>query len=133
MIRLEPEENDRRCEECGKELHGRIDQRFCNDLCRNDYNRKKRIFEQRTEPEFIRQVFNVIRRNYKILERFNANGDNRLVSRQILIEQGFSFKFFTSIHQTQKGEIYKYVFDYGWLATESGKILLVRKIEQADI
>ena len=133
MIRLETEENDRRCEECGKELHGRIDQRFCNDLCRNDYNRKKRIFEQRMEPEFIRQVINVLRRNYKILQRYNAVEDNRLVSRQELIERGFSFKFFTSIYQTQKGDIYKYVFDHGWMATESGKILLVRKIEQADI
>ena len=133
MIRLTLEENDRKCEECGKELHGRIDQRFCNDLCRNDYNRKKRLFEKSIEPPFIRQVINVIRRNHNILERYNDGSDNRLVSRQELIERGFSFKFFTSMYQTQKGDIYHYVFDYGWLATESGKILLVRKIEQADI
>ncbi|MFD0792023.1 hypothetical protein ACFQZX_00260 [Mucilaginibacter litoreus] len=130
---LQPEKENNNCEECGRELHGRIDQRFCNDTCRNSFNRKKRISELQGEPPFIPQIISLLRLNRKILWRLLAHEETRLVSREQLIIQKFSFKFYTSVYQTKKGEIYHYVFDYGWLATETGKILLVRRIEQADL
>jgi len=34
------ENPDKTCENCGKSLYGRTDKRFCNDNCRNTYNRE---------------------------------------------------------------------------------------------
>lgn len=123
----------RLCEECQKPLYGRVDQRFCNDTCRNAYNRHKRKFEETTEPQFVRQIVNVLKRNHRILRRFNHGQDNPKVSRQELIEAGFSFKFFTSIYKTQNGDIYHYVFEQGWLEISESKVLLVVNYDQTEV
>ena len=67
-------------------------------------------------------------KEFKSEPRFNNNRpENRIVSRQELIEAGFRFKFFTSIYRTQKNDLYYYCFEQGWIELANGKILLVVK------
>jgi hypothetical protein len=45
------------CAECGKGLFGRTDKRFCNDTCRNGFNRKLRAEEKARDNANIPAIF----------------------------------------------------------------------------
>ncbi|MBB6271841.1 hypothetical protein HDF26_002298 [Pedobacter cryoconitis] len=105
------------CENCGKPLFGRADKRFCNDSCRNNFNRIKHNQQkdrgQLPNPE----IFQIIKHNYEILSSYKSlkldEGIIQFVERDELIRKGYHFKFFTSIYQDNDGRIWKYCLDYG--------------------
>jgi hypothetical protein len=130
----DPHPIENNCWQCHKPLFGRTDKKFCNDTCRNTYNRKAQQGELVDEPGFIRQITQAIRKNRKILERIAAPRQLPCpVSRHLLIEAGFHFKFFTSIRQQKDGSIYYFCFEFGWKETEDQKCILVCNYDQADI
>ncbi|MXV50437.1 hypothetical protein GS399_05580 [Pedobacter sp. HMF7647] len=133
LIQLYKDHPEKNCRNCGKELHGRSDQVFCNDTCRNTYNRGKRRESQGSLDPYIAKVIRVIQRNHQIMIRYMPGGEPRVISRYELIDAGFHFKYFTSISITRKQEIYHYCFDRGWKELENGKILLVFSFEQLEI
>src|SRR5690606_30224880 len=97
---------ERRCEECGKVLRGRSDKRFCNDGCRNNFNRKRRQVLIDQVPQNYREIFKVIKSNYLILcEYYPSAYKEEAIYREELENRGFNFKFLTSIH---------YVGDLTW-------------------
>ena len=53
------------CENCGKPLFGRTDKRFCNDGCRNVFNRKKTAVLRGGDHENIPQIFRIIKKIMK--------------------------------------------------------------------
>src|SRR5690606_68991 len=57
----------RSCEDCSKVLRGRSDKRFCNNGCRNNFNRKRRQVLIHQVPQNYREIFKVIKSNYLIL------------------------------------------------------------------
>ena len=59
--------NTRECLECGDQLKGRIDKKFCSDYCRNSYNNKV----NKDSKNLIRNMNNRLRKNYKILSDLN--------------------------------------------------------------
>ena len=105
------------CENCSKPLFGRTDKRFCNDSCRNEFNRKKRTREQIAEYENLPEIFKIIRRNHAILKTYQLEQAEPetmiLVTRSELLGKGYHFKFFTSLHRDSTGGLWKYCFDYG--------------------
>jgi hypothetical protein len=123
------------CENCGKELFGRTDKRFCNDGCRNQFNREKAFRDAQKAHDNLPEIFKIIKRNYGILQTHHPeklHPDER-ISFDIadLKADGFNFKFFTSTDEID-GEAYKFCFDIGWL--RSGDLcLLVYRPEQAKI
>lgn len=110
------------CLECGEPLIGRIDKKYCSDYCRNAYNNRV----NKDSKNFIRNINNRLRKNYRLLTELNVSGKTK-VTRRKLLDGNFDFNYFTSIYTTKKGNMYYYVYDQGYLELENDFFLLIRK------
>ena len=109
------------CQECGKTLMGRIDKKFCSDMCRNSYNNRLNS----DSYNLIRNINNQLRKNRRILEDL-CPIDKSKATKTTLIGKGFDFNLITSIRTTLKGSIYHFVYDYGYLELENDFYLIVK-------
>ena len=114
----------RTCSECGDNIVGRIDKKFCCDACRNSFNNRV----NKDSKNLIRNTNNRLRKNYRILEGLNPNKKTK-TSRAKLIEKGFDFNYFTSIYKTKIGTIYYFVYDQGYLPLVNEYYALVKRVE----
>lgn len=112
----------RECLECGEQFSGRSDKKFCTDYCRNSYNNKI----DTESKNLIRNTNNRLKKNYKILSKLNSSGKTK-IPKSKLIDEGFYFKYFTSIYTTKTGNTYYYVYNEGYLKLDNDFYLLVRK------
>jgi predicted nucleic acid-binding Zn ribbon protein len=110
------------CLECNAEVKGRSDKRFCNDYCRNLYHNK----QNRDATNYIRRVNNILRKNRRILNKFNPLAKTK-IKETTLMEEGFNFAYHTNIYQTKKGTIYFYCYDLGYIKNEDGWLTIVVK------
>lgn len=111
------------CLECEEKISGRTDKKFCSDYCRNSYNNRM----NRDSKNLMRNVHNRLRKNYRILEKLNPTGKTT-VQKSTLQREGFSFTYFTSLYTTQKGTVYYFVYDQGYLPLEKkNKYVLVKR------
>lgn len=113
---------DRKCLECETSIFGREDKKFCSDYCRNAFNNKI----NKDEKNYIRNVNNRLRKNWRILESLNPNQKTK-TSKTKLVEQGFDFNYFTSIYTTKTGNVYYFVYNQGYLALENDYYALVKR------
>jgi len=104
------------CLACEKELQGRSDKRFCDVHCKSAYHYKKSIDEA---PRFYNKVDNQLRLNRKILKYYNKAGKATLRAETIL-ELGFDPNFFTHYWKNKKGDVYLFVYEYGFLKRREG-------------
>ena len=112
----------RTCPECGEKLLGRADKKFCSDQCRNAFNNR----QNSDANSYVRNINNILRKNRRILCELNTKAGKTLVTRESLIKHGFNFGYHTHTYTTQKGLIYHYCYDQGYLfLTEKNQYLLV--------
>ena len=108
---------EKQCQYCTRPLKGRTDKRFCNDDCRNNFNRAKRRKITDQAPDTIPEILRVIKRNYQILlTHFNFESDPGVIigtTIENLKELGFNDKFCTSVEE-ENGQLWKFCFDRGW-------------------
>ncbi|MFY0687648.1 MAG: hypothetical protein JXQ90_10815 [Cyclobacteriaceae bacterium] len=98
------------CLECGKKLTGRWDKKYCDDTCRaRHHNTHKRASEKT-----ITAVNRRLRRNRSILKTLSPSC-KATVRREVLESLGFSFKYFSSIYQTNSAQ-YFFCYEYGYRA-----------------
>jgi len=120
-------EASRACIECGSALKGRTDKKFCDDHCRNAYNNK----QNSDVTNYMRNVNNMLRRNRRILELCIPEGEGMgKCPRQKLADQGFNFRFHTHQYANKKGDIYFFVYEYGYLPLEGDWVLVVKRKEE---
>ncbi len=112
MINLE------KCLACGKELEGRSDKKFCDSYCKSSYHYKK---TQEEAPRFYNKVDNHLRQNRRILKSYNKAGKATIRS-QMLLELGFNPNFFTHYWKNNKGDVYLFVYEYGFLKKKENNI-----------
>ena len=110
------------CLECSDKIVGREDKKFCSDGCRNSYNNKI----NKDSTNFMRNVNNKLRKNYRILSALNIDGKSK-TTRTKLLSKGFDFEFFTNILNTKTGNTYYFLYDQGYLALENDYFMLVKK------
>lgn len=110
------------CPECGELIKGRIDKKFCSDLCRNAFNNKMNA----DSTNFVRNVNNALRKNRRILEE-TLKGDKTTVPRQKLADKGFNFKFHTSQVVTANHHTYICCYEYCYLPLEKDLVLIVKR------
>lgn len=113
---------EKKCQECGGKISGRVDKKFCSDPCRVAYNNRIRS----DETNFMRNVNNTLRKNRRILMELNPSGKTR-VAREQLSARGFDFSFFTSEYKTREGSVYHYCYEQGYLEIDKDWFLLVVK------
>src|SRR6476661_1072874 len=107
------------CLECSEKIVGREDKKFCGDGCRNSYNNKI----NKDSNNFMRNVNNRLRRNYRILSDLNVDGKTK-TSRAKLASKGFDFDFFTNIRQTKNGNTYFFLYNQGYLPIDNDFFIL---------
>ncbi len=106
------------CLSCSKELKGRADKKFCDPYCKSAYHYKQ---SQEQEPKFFSKVSNHLKLNRKILKQYNKAG-KATVRSKIIVELGFNPNFFTHYWKNQKGDVYLFVYEYGFLKrNENGR------------
>jgi hypothetical protein len=113
---------DKSCLECGDRIVGREDKKFCSDGCRNAYNNKI----NKDSTNFMRNVNNKLRKNYRILSALNVDGKGK-ATKSKLLSKGFDFEFFTNILETKTGNTYYFVYDQGYRLLDDDYYLLVKK------
>ena len=109
------------CPECGSTFLGRADKKFCSDMCRNAYNNKLNS----DTYNVVRNTNNQLRRNRRILEELCPD-DKAKTTKSTLLAKGFDFTLLTSIRPTQKGSVYYFVYDYGYLELDNDFFLIVK-------
>lgn len=110
------------CLECSEKIVGREDKKFCSDSCRNAYNNKI----NKDSTNFMRNVNNKLRKNYRILAELNSEGKSK-ATRDKMINKGFDFDFFTNILQTKIGNTYYFLYDQGYRSLDNDYFMLVKK------
>ena len=110
------------CLECSEKIVGREDKKFCSDGCRNSDNNKM----NKNSTNFMRNVNNKLRKNYRILAELNSEGKSK-ATRDKMINKGFDFDFFTNILQTKTGNTYYFLYDQGYRSLENDYFMLVKK------
>ena len=112
------------CPVCESPLKGRSDKKFCSTKCKSIHQ-----YETRQEKEaFYLEVDRRLKTNRKVLKTYNFRGFTT-VRKELLINDGFDPNFFTHYWKNSKGDIYLFVYDYGFLdLKKSGKdkYLIVR-------
>ena len=112
------------CISCNKNLHGRIDKKFCNDYCRNTYNNRLNS----DGNNYIRNINHSLRKNRRILESLLPGGQAiTKTTKQQLHSKGFVFTYFTHLYTNKKGNAYYFCYDHGYLVLEGERVLIVRK------
>jgi len=111
------------CLECKEPVKGRTDKKFCSDLCRNAYNNK----QNSDTTNYMRTVNNTLRKNRRILSEKVEHGKGKAnVHKEKLHEKGFSFKHITHTYKTQKGDVYYFCYEYGYLPIGKDFYFLVK-------
>ena len=112
----------KKCLECGGDIIGRTDKKFCSDYCRNAYNNRKNS----AHVNMIRNVNNKLKKNWRILEKLNPTDKTR-VHKSKLSDVGFDFNYFTSIYTTKKQSVYYFVYNQGYLDIGNNFYMLVKR------
>jgi hypothetical protein len=110
--------NLKKCLACDSKLQGRSDKMFCDAHCKSSYHYKKSLEET---PKFYNRVDNQLRQNRRILKTFNKAG-KATVRTSKLIELGFDPNFFTHYWKNTKGDVYLFVYEFGFLKREEHSI-----------
>ena len=112
--------NSKKCIECGADMKGRSDKRYCSDSCRSSYHNRMNS----DASNFVRNVNNILRKNRRILEENNPKGKAK-IPREKLLEQGFKFTYFTNEYITKSGNIYHFCYEQGYIELDDGMVALV--------
>jgi len=89
--------------------------------------------ERRGEnPEFVKKITKILTHNYQIMQKLNANS-RTIVSEQQLKGLGLNFSYITSYQTTQKGDVYHFCFDQGYLKINDNQVLLVVQPNQVEM
>jgi hypothetical protein len=116
-----------KCPECGEVIKGRIDKKFCSDLCRNSFNNKLNS----DTNNYVRNINNSLRKNRRILSEL-LKGDTITLPKQKLIDKGFNFKFYTNQTITKTNKVYFFCYEFGYLYLENNLVLIVKREKESQ-
>lgn len=119
----------KKCLSCSKTIKGRVDKKFCDDYCRNNYNNQQKI--QGNYSAYVRNINSTLLKNRKILESILPETEETAkASKDKLQRLGFHFKYITHLYTTKTNKTYHYCYDYGYLPLENDWYLIVRRKEE---
>ena len=117
------------CLACGEPLKGRVDKKFCNDYCRNNYNNQQKA--KGSHSGYVRNINNTLMKNRKILESILAEGEETAKANKDKLQRlGLNFKYMTHTYTTKTGKTYFYNYEYGYLPLDNDWYLIVKRKEE---
>lgn len=113
---------ERQCLDCGANLRGRSDKKFCDDQCRSNFNNRAKagIYSM------MKPVNSILRKNHAILSRICPENKVR-IKKDELLKNGFNPDYHTHLHETQNGHTYFFCYEYGFLRLEGDVFLVVKQ------
>lgn len=115
----------RQCPSCGKEFTGRVDKKFCSPYCKTSFHY---IQNKEKANNLYVSIDKALKQNRRILKAYNKAG-KATVRKSVLLAEGFDPKYFTHYWKNDKGQVYLFCYEFGFLAlTEHGaeKYVLVQ-------
>ena len=113
----------RLCLACSKQVRGRSDKKFCDDLCRNNYNNHIKA----AGNNHVRNINHALAKNRRILEQLIADGEEMArAGREQLLQLGFSFTYYTHQFKNKKGSVFSCCYDYGYLPLGDDEYLVIK-------
>ena len=115
------------CLACNKPLKGRVDKKFCDDYCRNNYNNGLKS----ADVNIVRNINNALGKNRRILnDMLPAGSETIKTTLEKLSAKGFHFKYHTHTYTNKKGDTYFFCYDLGYLSLENNWYLIVKRKEE---
>ena len=113
----------RYCQSCAQVLYGRLDKKFCDDGCRNNFNNQQNSIQNKE----IRIINRVLKRNRGILLAILSVGEKPTkVDREYLLLEGFNFRYMTHQEAGPAGQSYQICYDVGLISLKNMDYLIVR-------
>ncbi len=112
------------CLYCEAPISGRSDKKYCDSYCKSAYHNQK----TKNDLELFRTIDRQLKKNRRILRLFNKSG-KATVRKELLVAEGFDPKYFTHYWKNQRGQVYLFCYEFGFLKLkENGrtKYLLVK-------
>ena len=101
------------CLACNKKIEGRSDKRFCDPYCKSAYHYKK---NKEDNSNVYYKIDKQLKLNRSLLKKYNQAG-KATIRATILIDRGFNPNFFTHFWKNKKGQVYLFVYEFGFLKT----------------
>jgi hypothetical protein len=95
------------CLNCGSEVKGRSDKKYCDDQCRSNFN--NRIYASALST--VRNINHILKRNRQVLVGFINGNKSSKVSSQVLMQKGFNPGYYTHTQVTSKGAEFRICYD----------------------
>jgi hypothetical protein len=113
------------CLFCNSEITGRTDKIYCDAHCKSSYQYQQIKNEK---PKFYAKVDKQLKQNRKLLKLYNKAG-KATVRSQTLLKMGFNPNFFTHYWKNKNGQVYLFVYEFGFLKTtekQTEKYVLIK-------
>jgi hypothetical protein len=107
----------KKCLECNEVLIGRIDKKFCDDVCRNNHNNKL----NGKRNNLLRNIIRALQKNRQVLEMMK---DSNRIPAKVLVNNGFTFDYYTHTKKIGDENIF-FCFDFGYKILEGFFIQIV--------
>ena len=101
----------RLCLNCKTELQGRVDKKYCSDYCKSNHNYEKNKIK---ENSLFKKIDEQLKLNRRLLRDFKRAGKSTVRAEKIM-ESGFNPKYFTHYWKNQKGDVYLFCYEFGFL------------------
>ena len=113
---------ERICLDCSNQLKGRADKKFCDDQCRSNYNNRLKA----EDSGVVKQITTILKKNRQILQKLIP--ENKATVKSAIVQQmGFNFTYHTHVYKTQKGNQYRFCFEYGYLELDNDMLLIIKR------
>jgi len=112
------------CQQCGSQLRGRTDKKYCNERCRAKSGYSLRI-QQVTDP--VRLIDARLKQNRNVLSSLLSQGIHQ-VSKAQLLSGGFDFAFYTSIRCECPECLSIYCYDFGYSVVDDVNVRIFEAI-----
>jgi len=107
------------CPECGEIVTGRVDKKFCSVYCKSAYHNQ---LNKDKEDNLFKKIDKHLKLNRRILKEYNKAG-KATVRKSTLISEGFNPKYFTNYWKNQKGDVYLFCYEFGFLELKEHDIV----------
>lgn len=105
-----------KCLYCKTKLKGRVDKIFCTPYCKSSYHYQK---NKDNQSNIFVTIDKQLRENRRVLKNYNKAGKS-VVRKEELIKEGFNPKYFTHYWKNQKGDVYLFCYEFGFLEKKEG-------------
>lgn len=108
-------DNGRHCIGCQEPIEGRKGKLFCSVSCKSAYHYARKREEEK--GSLYQTIDEQLKLNRRLLQHFNRSGKSTIRVEKLLMA-GFNPHYFTHYWKNQKGQVYLFCYDVGFLSLE---------------